>query len=197
LRTNVAPKLAPGDALLYFGDFDWSGGLIESNTRRVLEQVIGGLLNWERVALTEHQVDDHNLPRIIKRDRRYKDGKPHEAVETEALRQTVLIEIMATLRGNAAPRSLSGREADIDQAALGKPRRVTRGANARGQRDRQGRLDATLQRALAAKGRELFQRRRHSRLVCASPREMKTARKPGLRLEPGVETRWRRAAPAL
>jgi hypothetical protein len=36
----------------------------------------------------------YNLPKIIKRDRRYKDGRPHEAVETEAIKQTVLIEIL-------------------------------------------------------------------------------------------------------
>ena len=33
----------------------------------------------------------------------------------------------------------------------------------------------------------LFEDTDTHRLVCASPREMKTARKPGLRLEPGVE----------
>jgi len=31
---------------------------------------------------------------IIKRDRRYKDGRPHEAVETEAISQRVLIDIL-------------------------------------------------------------------------------------------------------
>jgi hypothetical protein len=48
----------------------------------------------ERVALTEEQVSEYSLPVIVKHDRRYKDGRPHEAVETEALRQTVLIEIL-------------------------------------------------------------------------------------------------------
>ena len=51
-------------------------------------------MRWERLALTEEQVRQYNLPTIIKRDRRYKDGRPHEAVETEALRQTVLIDIL-------------------------------------------------------------------------------------------------------
>ena len=40
------------------------------------------------------QDEDYSLPVIIKRDRRHKDGRPHEAVETEALRQTILIEIL-------------------------------------------------------------------------------------------------------
>ena len=31
---------------------------------------------------------------IIKRDRRYADGHPHEAVETEAISQVVLVDIL-------------------------------------------------------------------------------------------------------
>ena len=99
--------LKPGDMVLYFGDLDLSGGQIEDNTRRVLEQVIGGLLRWERVALTEEQVSDHSLPVIIKRDRRYKDGKPHEAVETEALRQTVLMDILRSQLDELIPEPLA------------------------------------------------------------------------------------------
>jgi hypothetical protein len=34
------------------------------------------------------------LPKIIKRDRRYKDERPHDAVETEAIGQRVLIDIL-------------------------------------------------------------------------------------------------------
>ena len=49
---------------------------------------------WERLALTPQQVREHDLPVIVKHDRRYKDGRPHEAVETEALRQTVLVDIL-------------------------------------------------------------------------------------------------------
>jgi len=94
LRTEIAPQLRPGDRVIYLGDLDLAGGQIEDNTRRVLERLIGGPLRWERLALTEEQVRQYNLPTIIKRDRRYKDGRPHEAVETEALRQTVLIDIL-------------------------------------------------------------------------------------------------------
>jgi len=61
-------------------------------------------LRWERVALTEEQDSDHSLPVIIKRDRRYKDGKPHEAVETEALRQTVLMDILRSHEREARQR---------------------------------------------------------------------------------------------
>jgi hypothetical protein len=94
LRTVIAPQLHPGDRVLYLGDYDLAGGQIEDNTRHVLEQEIGGPLQWERVALTREQVEEYNLPVIIKSDRRYSDGRPHEAVETEALRQTVLVEIL-------------------------------------------------------------------------------------------------------
>jgi hypothetical protein len=93
LRTVLAPLLLPADVVLYFGDWDLAGNQIEENTRRVLEQEIGPL-RWERVALTAEQVTTYYLPVIIKHDRRYKDARPHEAVETEALKQTVLVDIL-------------------------------------------------------------------------------------------------------
>jgi hypothetical protein len=94
LRTDIVPLLQPGGTIGYLGDFDLAGGQIEDNTRRVLEREVGGALRWERIALTAEQVERYDLPKIIKRDRRYKDGHPHEAVETEALRQTVVVEIL-------------------------------------------------------------------------------------------------------
>ena len=90
----IAPRLRPGDRVIYLGDHDLSGNQIEANTRRVLEREIGGDLLWERLALTAEQVREYDLPVIIKRDRRYKDGRPHEAVETEAISQRVLIDIL-------------------------------------------------------------------------------------------------------
>ena len=50
-------------------------------------------MRWERLALTAQQVDHYDFLVITKYDRRCSDGRPPEAVETEALRQTVLIEI--------------------------------------------------------------------------------------------------------
>jgi len=107
LRTDIAPLLRPGDDLGYLGDLDLSGGHIEDNTRRVLEREIGGELRWERIALTAEQVEQYDLPKIIKRDRRYKDGRPHEAVETEAIKQTVLIEILRAWLSARLPKRLS------------------------------------------------------------------------------------------
>jgi hypothetical protein len=94
LRTDIAPVLQPDDRVLYLGDYDLSGNLIEDHTRRVLERAVGASLRWERLAITEEQIEEHDLKPIIKHDRRYKDGAEHEAVETEALRQTIIIDIL-------------------------------------------------------------------------------------------------------
>jgi hypothetical protein len=94
LRTEIAPSLQPDGRVIYLGDLDLAGDHIEANTRRVLEREAAGPLAWERLALTREQVREHDLPVIIKRDGRYKDGHPHEAVETEAISQRVLIDIL-------------------------------------------------------------------------------------------------------
>ena len=93
LRTGIAPRLRPADRVLYIGDYDLSGNQIEANTRRVLEQMVG-VLRWERLALTAEQIAAYGLEPITKRDRRYADGGTHQAVETEALRQTVIVDIL-------------------------------------------------------------------------------------------------------
>jgi hypothetical protein len=96
LRTDIAPVLSPGDRVLYCGDWDWQGGQIEHNTRRVLEREIGGELDWKRIALTEEQVETYRLRalQIMKPDRRYKPVRYHPAVETEALQQSVIVGIV-------------------------------------------------------------------------------------------------------
>jgi hypothetical protein len=106
LRTVIAPMLQPGDRVIYLGDHDLSGNQIEANTRRVLECEIGGELLWERLALTAEQVREYDLPVIVKRDHRYKDGHPHEAVETEAISQRVLIDILRARLGALLPEPL-------------------------------------------------------------------------------------------
>jgi hypothetical protein len=107
LRTEIAPMLRPGDRVLYHGDLDLAGDQIEANTRHVLEQEIGGALNWERLALTHEQVTAYDLPVITKHDRRYKDGRPHEAVETEAISQRVLIDLLRARLDELLPERLS------------------------------------------------------------------------------------------
>jgi hypothetical protein len=106
LHTEVAPLLQPGDTVGYLGDYDLAGGQIEANTRRVLERKIDGELNWTRIALTAQQVKQYDLPRIAKRDKRYGDGHPHEAVETEAIGQGLLIEILQVWLEARLPESL-------------------------------------------------------------------------------------------
>jgi hypothetical protein len=106
LHTKIAPTLRFKQRVLYLGDLDLSGGLIEQNTRRVLEREAGAL-RWERLALTRAQVDEYDLPVIEKRDRRYSDGHPHEAVETEALSQTIIVEIVRSRLEQLLPEPLA------------------------------------------------------------------------------------------
>src|SRR5262249_15826497 len=113
LHTRIAPMLQNAfmnafthvtslPQVLYFVDYDLAGGQIEANTRSVLEQKIDVLFegNWKRIALTEQQVKEYKLPRIVKFDRRYKDGRPHEAVETEALSQRLIMQLLETELSN-------------------------------------------------------------------------------------------------
>jgi hypothetical protein len=105
LRTEIAPRLQPDDRIIYLGDLDLSGGQIEANTRRVLEQASRSL-DWERLALTPEQVREHDLPVIVKHDHRYKDGRAHEAVETEAISQRVLVDILRARLDELLPEPL-------------------------------------------------------------------------------------------
>jgi hypothetical protein len=96
LRTDVAPWLTPGQRVLYLGDLDLSGGQIEENTRAVLEQLVGGALRWERLAITEQQVDTLGLRHLAirKADKRYSPPRLHDAIETETLGQGLLVRIL-------------------------------------------------------------------------------------------------------
>jgi hypothetical protein len=107
LRNNVAPKIVDATPVLYLGDWDFSGGKIEDNTRRVLEREIGRELDWTRLALTETQVRNPalNLTIIDKYDRRTKTT--HPSVETEALSQQVIVQIVRDRLTALLPRSLA------------------------------------------------------------------------------------------
>jgi len=106
LRTDVAPILSGWDRVLYFGDFDLAGNDIENNTREVLERAAAGL-HWERLALTREQVDHYGLPVITKHDARFKNGGAHDAVETEALRQSIIVDILRTRLDELLPEPLT------------------------------------------------------------------------------------------
>jgi hypothetical protein len=106
LRTKVAPLLVPDARVGYLGDYDLCGGMIEDNTRRVLESEVGEL-DWRRLALTKDQVAEYDLPTITKSDRRFINGEgDHEAVETEALSQSLIVEIVRDWLDSLLPQPL-------------------------------------------------------------------------------------------
>lgn len=92
LHTDLAPALRRERPVLYFGDADFSGGKIEKGHRDVLERIVGRKLDWERVAVTEEQIKKFKLPVIMKYDARTKSK--HPAVETEALGQARIVELL-------------------------------------------------------------------------------------------------------
>jgi hypothetical protein len=96
LAVEIAPLLraAPGRRVIYLGDFDFQGDDIEASTRSRLERHVGAALTWERLALTAEQVRDFELPVIEKLDRRFRPARRYEAVETEALRQEVIVRLV-------------------------------------------------------------------------------------------------------
>ena len=114
LHTEIAPRLRFKQRVLYLGDLDLSGGQIEDNTRRVLEHEAGAL-RWERLALTQAQVDQYDLPVIEKHDRRYRDGHPHQAVETEALSQTIIVGIVRDRLDQLLPEQLATVQERADE----------------------------------------------------------------------------------
>ena len=113
LRTDVAPLLPR--PVLYCGDLDLSGDLIEANTQRVLERSAGAL-PWRRVAITSEQVSGHKLTPITKQDRRYRPPRKHLAVETEALGQGVVVSLVREALDDLLPEPLANvRERERQQ----------------------------------------------------------------------------------
>jgi hypothetical protein len=131
LRTDVAPNLQVGQRVLYLGDFDWQCGQIEANTRGVLERLVGWL-DWGRLAITEEQVRRYSLPVISKPDRRYKPARYHDAVETEALGQNIIVGIVRDHLNSILPEPIEDvqeRESDQCAAATIALRRLRSGAD--------------------------------------------------------------------
>jgi hypothetical protein len=111
LHTDVGPLVERAhrdDVLvvrvLYLGDLDLSGGHIEENTRRVLEDYAE--LDWQRIAITEEQVRERSLTKVEKKDNRYRPARTYPAVETEALKQTEIQRIHREALDGLAPISL-------------------------------------------------------------------------------------------
>jgi hypothetical protein len=97
LHTTVRRQLRDGHHVLYLGDWDHQGRQIEANTLRVLEEYVDDL-EWERVALTAEQIDEHDLGDlvVVKHDGRYKRHADYDpnAWETETLTQATLTAIL-------------------------------------------------------------------------------------------------------
>jgi hypothetical protein len=94
LHTSIAPLVRCGRRVFYLGDHDLSGGHIEENTRRVLEDF--GDLEWEKIAITDVQVREHGYEAdaVKKTDNRYKPPRVFSAVETERLGQVPLMHLL-------------------------------------------------------------------------------------------------------
>jgi hypothetical protein len=96
LAVEIAPLLIedPSRYVIYFGDFDFQGDDIEHATRRKLEEHVGQALDWQRLAITAEQVEEYGLTPIEKTDHRFRPPRKYEAVETEALRQHVIVGLL-------------------------------------------------------------------------------------------------------
>jgi hypothetical protein len=110
LHTEVAPLVnANGSSyarrVLYLGDLDLSGSHIEENTRRVLSDY--GDLEWQRLAITLEQVRANNLTAIDKKDHRFNPARTFPAVETEALRQAQIQQILTSALDAMVPEPLA------------------------------------------------------------------------------------------
>jgi hypothetical protein len=104
LHTKLAPALCDGDRVLYLGDWDFAGGHIERNSKRVLEQDVGEL-DWTRLAVTERQITTYHLTVIQKYDNRTKHY--HDAVEAEALGQERIVNIVRARLRRMLPQPLT------------------------------------------------------------------------------------------
>jgi hypothetical protein len=108
IAVELAPMLRddPSREVIYLGDFDFQGFDIEDSTRQRLERHVGEELVWERLALTAEQVDEYELPVIEKTDHRHRPPRPYEAVETEALRQEVIVGLVRERLDSMLPQPL-------------------------------------------------------------------------------------------
>lgn len=92
----------------YFGDWNPAGTEhIEGNTWSVLERALGPL-RWERLAITPELAASADPPLAPKpgTDKRYKDGRPHESYEAEALGQRALIALLTDWLDGLLPEPL-------------------------------------------------------------------------------------------
>jgi hypothetical protein len=94
LRTKIAPLLWNGRKVLYLGDHDDCGHVIEQRTREILQHETGRELNWTRIGLTEAQIRARGITPIMKTDKRYDDKTPRKCWECEALGQSAIFDLV-------------------------------------------------------------------------------------------------------
>jgi len=140
LIREVAPRLVPGQRVLWVGDFDHSGPQIEAASRRTLiehslawgrlerrlEQSCGVGM-WERIALTQEQVDEFDLPVISKPDRRYRPVQYFDAVEAEALGQGRIVKLVTARLDELMPEPIEDvleREAEEQRIVVEQLRNI-------------------------------------------------------------------------
>jgi hypothetical protein len=118
LHNEVAPLLTEKTPVLYFGDLNPAGSDIEAHAQAVLEQETGAQLDWARLAVTPRLVETYNemhpdrpLEPKPSTDARFKDGRPHDSYECEALGQGVLNRLLAGWLDTFLPEPL----ADIEE----------------------------------------------------------------------------------
>jgi hypothetical protein len=119
LHTDLIPFLREGQRVLYLGDLDLAGRHIEANTRAEIERVTGAL-DWRRLAITEEQVARYDIPAKPKLDHRYRDGHLHDAYETEALSQSVIVGLVVEALDAILPEPLDslGARADAERDVI-------------------------------------------------------------------------------
>jgi hypothetical protein len=107
LGGEVPQYVQDGTRALGLMDLDLSGGHIERSARERIEAYAGVTLQWERIAITAEQVEEHGLTWITKTDKRHDPPLVYEAVETEALDQRILIPLVRDRLDELLPVSLA------------------------------------------------------------------------------------------
>jgi hypothetical protein len=108
LRTKLAAAMNESKLplhILYAGDADKGGADIEAHTQKVLRECVNLPFTWERIMITQEQVEQYDLPSIIKTDKRTK--VTYEAWECESLSQKIIVDLIVNrLDDMLQPRSL-------------------------------------------------------------------------------------------
>jgi hypothetical protein len=124
-RIESSSKAAENRDVLYIGDLDLSGNMIEANTRAVLQDE-GWVGEWEHIAMTKRQAQRYRIEPILKTDGRYTDRRPHLAIEVESLGQVRVQNLLRSILDARLPEPLDDvleRQQEQEDAAARRLRR--------------------------------------------------------------------------